>query len=155
MPSLLCCAKFQLKSKNRCYKLKNHTSKVLAPGEKSRNSILTAKLCPPGGAKSRNSILTAKLYPPGGAKSRNPILTEKLHTGVRTNSMAREGDCLVIVLNERFSDNPVLYSSSFVRARNQGMISFTIVPRDTSRHSIRFARAIRCASRLLRLCRYP
>jgi len=44
MLSLLCCAKIQLKSKNRCYKLKNHTSRVLAPGEKSKNPILTAKL---------------------------------------------------------------------------------------------------------------
>jgi len=44
MLSLLCCAKFQLKSKIRYYKLKNYISRVLAPGEKSQNSILTAKL---------------------------------------------------------------------------------------------------------------
>ena len=52
MLSLLCCAKFQLKSKNRCYKLKNHTSRVLAPGETSKKSILTAKFPTVSSAKA-------------------------------------------------------------------------------------------------------
>jgi hypothetical protein len=54
MLSLLCCAKIQLKSKIRYYKLKNYISRALAPGEKSKNSILTAKLYPSSGAKSKN-----------------------------------------------------------------------------------------------------
>ncbi len=54
MLSLLCCAKFQLKSKIRYYKLENYISRVLAPGEKSKNSILTAKLYPLSGVKSKN-----------------------------------------------------------------------------------------------------
>ena len=63
MLSLLCCAKFQLKSKNRCYKLKNHTSRMLAPGEKSKNPILTAKLyiVREWGPKNRSNLQNSTL----------------------------------------------------------------------------------------------